>query len=92
VASELNLGKNRLSIIKSTSANGTQTDALLTKIDLIEVGDKLQANAEVLIMPVRSEIGADGLLGNSFLKFYNFSIDYDNRLLRWNEGKNIFAE
>jgi hypothetical protein len=84
LASELNMGKNKLSIIKSTSANGIKTDALLTKVDLIEVDDKLQANAEVIIMPVRSDIGVDGLLGNSFLKFYNFSIDYDNRLLRWN--------
>jgi len=84
LASELNLGKNKLSVIKSTSANGTKTDTLLTKVDLIEVDDKLQANAEVIIMPVRSEIGADGLLGHSFLRFFTFTIDYDNRLLRWN--------
>ena len=87
LASELNLGKNKLSVIKSTSANGTKTDALLTKVDLIEVGEKLQANSEVIIMPVRSEIGVDGLLGNSFLKFYIFTIDYDNRLLKWNDGE-----
>ena len=30
LAAELNLGKNKLSVIKSTSANGTKTDALLT--------------------------------------------------------------
>ena len=84
LAAELNLGKNKLSVIKSTSANGSKTDALLTKVDLIEVGDKLQANAEVIIMPVHSEIGADGLLGHSFLRFFTFTIDYDNRLLRWN--------
>jgi len=84
LASELNLGKNKLLVIKSTSANGTKTDTLLTKVDLIEVGDKLQANSEVIIMPVRSEIGADGLLGHSFLRFFSFTIDYDNRLLRWN--------
>lgn len=84
LASELNLGKNELRRVKTTSANGSTTEALLTKVDMIEVGDKSQSDAAVIFMPTRSEIGVDGLLGSSFLRFYNFSIDYNNRLLRWN--------
>ena len=84
LASELNLGKNKLTIVKSTSANGSKTDTFMTKVDLIEVNDQLQANAEVIYMPVRSDFGADGLLGNSFLQLFNFTIDYNNRLIRWN--------
>lgn len=84
LASELNLGKNELRRVKTTSANGSTTEALLTKVDMIEVGDKSQSEAAVIYLPTRSEIGVDGLLGNSFLRFYNFTVDYNNRLLRWN--------
>ena len=83
LASELNLGKNKLRRIKTTSANGSATEALLTKVDMIEVGDVSQSNADVIYMPSRSEVGADGLLGNSFLRYHKFTIDYNNRILRW---------
>jgi hypothetical protein len=83
LASELNLNKNKLTTVKSISANGAYTDSLLTKVDLIEIDDQLLANTDVVIMPIRSNIGADGLLGNSFLRFFNFTIDYGNRLIRW---------
>ena len=84
LASELHLKKNRLTKVKSISANGASTDSLLTKVDYIEVDDKILANAEVVVMPAHSNIGADGLLGNSFLRYFNFTIDYENQLLRWN--------
>ena len=84
LASDLHLKKNRLTKVKSISANGASTDSLLTKVDYIEVDDKILANAEVVVMPAHSNIGADGLLGNSFLRYFNFTIDYENQLLRWN--------
>lgn len=84
VASHLRLKKNKLSRITTVSANGAQTDSLLTKVDYIEVDDKILANSEVIVMPTHSNIGADGLLGNSYLRFFNFTIDYEKQLLRWN--------
>ena len=84
LASSLNLKNNTMTKVRSISANGAKTDSLLTKVDYIEVDDKILANSEVVIMPSHSNIGADGLLGNSFLRFFNFTIDYEKQLLRWN--------
>lgn len=84
LAADLKLHKNKRKSVKSISANGARTDSQLTKVDYIEVDDKILAHAEVVIMPSHSNIGADGLLGNSFLRFFNFTIDYENQLLRWN--------
>ena len=84
VASKLNLGKNRFASATSISANGAATSTPLTKVDFIEVGDKILANSEVVVMPTQNNIGADGLLGNSFLRFFTFTIDYDKQLLIWN--------
>ena len=84
LASRLNLKNNKLSMVRSMNANGVISDSALTKVDHIEVDDKIVANAEVIVIPSHTNIGVDGLLGNSFLKFFNFTIDYDNQLLRWN--------
>jgi hypothetical protein len=87
LASDLKLNKNgkrKKKRVKSISANGPKTDSLLTKIDFIEVDGKILANPEVVIMPAHTNIGADGLLGNSYLRFFNFTIDYEKQLLRWN--------
>jgi|GEM_PF-1948628 len=85
LAAKLNLKKNKLTNVRSVVANGAATDTLLTKVDSIEVDDKILANSEVVVMPASNSIGADGLLGNSFLHFFNFTIDYEKQLLRWNE-------
>jgi hypothetical protein len=84
LASQLNLNKNKLTRARSINANGVPSDSLLTKVDHIEVDDKILANSEVVVIPLLNNIGADGLLGNSFLRFFNFTIDYEKQLLRWN--------
>lgn len=84
LATKLNLGKNKISRARSMIADGTTTDGLLTKVDHIEVDEMILANPEVMVMMQHSDIGADGLLGNSFLHFFNFTIDYKNQLLIWN--------
>jgi hypothetical protein len=84
LASQLHLNKNKLTRAMSINANGVPSDSLLTKVDHIEVDNKILANSEVVVIPSHSNIGADGLLGNSFLRFFNFTIDYEKQLLRWN--------
>jgi len=84
LASQLKLNKNNLTRVRSINANGVPSESLLTKVDHIEVDDKILANSEVIVIPSHSNIGADGLLGNSFLRFFNFTIDYEKQLLRWN--------
>ena len=84
LASQLHLNKNKLTKAMSINANGVPSDSLLTKVDHIEVDNKILANSEVVVISSHSNIGADGLLGNSFLRFFNFTIDYEKQLLRWN--------
>ena len=84
LASKLHLNENKLTRVKSINANGVPSDTLLTKVDHMEVGDKILSNPEVVVMPLLGSIGADGLLGNSFLRYFNFTIDYPNQLLIWN--------
>lgn len=84
LASQLHINKNKLTKAMSINANGVPSDSLLTKVDHIEVDNKILANSEVMVIPSHSNIGADGLLGNSFLRFFNFTIDYEKQLLRWN--------
>jgi hypothetical protein len=84
LASKLLLNRNRLTKVRSINANGISSDSMLTLVDLIEVDDKILANSEVMVIPSHSTIGADGLLGNSFLRNFNFTIDYEQQLLRWN--------
>ncbi len=91
VAARLNLNKNRLSRGASLSANGSVTETLLTKVDFIEVGDKLLANSEVMVMPTMNSMGIDGLLGNTFLRYFNFTIDYEKQLLIWNPSTSVSA-
>ena len=83
LASQLHLNKNKLTRVTMVTANGMASDSLLTKVDYVEVDDKIVANTEVVVIPLRSNIGADGLLGNSFLRYFNFTIDYEKQLLRW---------
>jgi hypothetical protein len=84
LASQLNLNKNKLSMARAINANGVYSDSVLTKVDHIEVDDKILSNAEIIVVPSHTNIGADGLLGNSFLRFFNFTIDYEKQLLLWN--------
>ena len=84
LAHQLHLHKNKLTKTISINANGVQSDSLSTKVDHIGVDNKILANSEVIVIPSHSNIGADGLLGNSFLRYFNFTIDYEKQLLRWN--------
>lgn len=84
LASQLHLNNNKQTRVKMVNANGMASDSLLTKVDYVEVGEKIVANAEVVVIPLHGNIGADGLLGNSFLRFFNFTIDYEKQILRWN--------
>jgi hypothetical protein len=83
LAADLRLNKNKHKKVRSVSANGASTTTRLTRVDAIEVDGKKHTKSEVLIMP-HSNIGADGLLGNSYLRHFSFTIDYEKQLLRWN--------
>lgn len=67
----------------ATPPNTAPDPPLLTSVDSIEMDNKSVAHSDVMVVP-HTNFDADGVLGNSFLRFFNYTIDYENQLLRWN--------
>ena len=83
LAAKLKFKKSKKTSLKNHNVDNNN-HAKSTKVDSIELDGKIQANSEVLITPLTATRGVDGLLGNSFLRLFNFTIDYENQLLKWN--------
>jgi predicted aspartyl protease len=83
LAKRLGINANRVSAGVSKIADGSQVASYMTKIDYIQVDDSVLRNPDIVIMPSMSDLGAEGLLGNSFLKYFHFAIDYDKQMLIW---------
>jgi len=84
LAKKLSLHSNRVSMGFSKIADGSRVKSFITKIDFLQVDDSVLRNPEIVVMVGMSDMGADGLLGNSFLKYFHIGIDYDNQMLIWN--------
>ena len=84
LAKKLGLHGNRVAMGYSKIADGSRVKSFITKIDYLQVDDSVLRNPEIVVMIGMSDMGADGLLGNSFLKFFHIAIDYNNQLLIWN--------
>lgn len=84
LARKLAIGRDKASVGYSTIADGSQVLSYTAAIDYIQVDDSVLKSPEVVVMPQAAAIGADGLLGNSFLKFFNFTIDYGRQMIIWN--------
>lgn len=67
----------------SKIADGSQVASYQTTLDYLQVDDSVLHKPKVVIMPSTGSVGADGLLGNSFLKYFYFAIDYEKQLLVW---------
>ena len=83
LAQKLGMGRNKVAVGVSMIANGSQVKSYQATIDMIQVDESALRNPEVVIMPSVNNLGADGLLGNSFLKYFHFAIDYDNQVIVW---------
>ena len=83
LAKRLGVNANKGAAAYSRIADGSQVASYLTKIDYIQVEGSVLRNPEVVVMPSMSDLGAEGLLGNSFLKYFRFAIDYDKQMLIW---------
>lgn len=85
LAARLGMNRNPVAVGLSKIANGSQVTSYQANVDLIQVDGSALRNPEVIIMPSVSDLGVDGLLGNTFLRFFHFSVDYDNQLIVWDE-------
>lgn len=83
LAKKLGINGNTVAKGYSKIADGSQVASYKTKIDYMQVDESVLHNPEVVIMSSMSNLGAEGLLGNTFLKYYYFAIDYDKQLLVW---------
>ena len=83
LAKKLGMNRNKVSVGYSKIADGSQVASYKTNIDYIQVDDSVLQKPDVVIMSSMGSVGADGLLGNSFLKYFYFAIDYDKQLLVW---------
>jgi len=67
---------------KATMADGRQVNARFFILESVKVEGVEAQNVAAIILPQEADIGyADGLLGMSFLKRFNFKIDQKNKKL-----------
>ena len=67
-------------------AGGELIDAEGVIIDIVTVGPHSEKNLLAGIIEHNGpDVDYDGLLGMNFLKNYQYTIDFDNQLLRWNQ-------
>lgn len=83
LARKLGMNRNKVAAGYSKIADGSRVASYMTKIDYIQVDDSVLRNTEVVIMPSMSDLGAEGLLGNSYLKYFHFMIDYNKQMVVW---------
>jgi len=66
-------------------AGGEMIDAEAVMLDSVTVGPNTEKNLLAGIIEHRGpDVPFDGLLGMNFLKNYQYTIDFDEQLLRWN--------
>jgi len=85
IAKRLFIDKSRKGSIRV--AGGETIDAEAVVLDSVTVGPHTEKNLLAGIIEHRGpDVPFNGLLGMNFLKNYQYTIDFDEQLLRWNNG------
>lgn len=68
----------------ATLANGSQVQQLAGNVDSVSVGPAIARNFEIRVMQQIGQKGHQGLLGMNFLKNYHYTLDMNQKVIRWN--------
>ena len=78
-------GKGRIQV-----AGGKVIEADVVKFDSVTVGPKTQKNLYAGIIEHKGKkVPYDGLLGMNFLKNFEYTVDFDNKVIRWSPEQTI---
>ncbi len=84
IAEKLAIKEPRKGSIRVAGGNIIEAEAV--RLDAIKVGPHTEKNLMAGIIEHRgAKVPFDGLLGMNFLKNYQYSVDFKNKILRWNK-------
>ena len=85
IAKKLFIDKSRKGSIRVAGGETIEAEAVM--LDAVTVGPHTETNLLAGIIEHRGpDVPFDGLLGMNFLKNYQYTIDFEEQLLRWNNG------
>ena len=83
IAKKLSIDKSRKGSIRVAGGETIEAEAVM--LDAVTVGPHTETNLLAGIIEHRGpDVPFDGLLGMNFLKNYQYTIDFEEQLLRWN--------
>ncbi len=84
VADQLNINTGKSSAVRV--AGGGILKTKIVKVQQIKVGPKIVNAPEIMVLEQKgAPLDFQGLLGQNFLQLFSFTIDYENRVIRWKE-------
>jgi len=84
VAARLKIDVEKTRLVSMGLADGRMIDIHVTKVDSVAVGERSKSSLEIGILPnfVTKEM-REGYLGMDFLSNFQYRIDLQNNLIRW---------
>jgi len=84
VAARLKIDVEKTRLVSMGLADGRMVNIHVTKVDSIAVGDRGKSSFEIGILPdFESTDKHEGYLGMDFLRSFQYRIDVENNLIRW---------
>lgn len=84
VIAPLNIEEGKSSAV--VVAGGGILKTRLVTVDEIQVGPRAMADKQIMVYPKKGpDLGYQGLLGQDFLRYFSFSVDYTSSIIQWDE-------
>jgi len=84
MAARLKIDLENTRLVSMGLADGKMIDVHIATVDFLSVGDRIKSPFEIGILPDSGKLEKiDGYLGLDFLGTFQFQLDFQNRLIRW---------